>query len=131
MKRLFSSLPKNTITITNNAWKKINDIIKKSNTMGMLFSVKSGGCNGFNYSFETINSKNMDIFDNKPQPNFVTKNSNTVYIDPISELYLMGTTIDYLEEDYSNGIYESKFVYLPDKNIASSCGCGVSFSPKI
>ena len=131
MKRLFSTLPKNTITITNNAWNKINDIIKKSNTMGMLFSVKSGGCNGFNYSFETINSKNMDIFDNKPQPNFVTKYSNTVYIDPISELYLMGTTIDYLEEDYSNGIYESKFVYLPDKNIASSCGCGVSFSPKI
>ena len=30
-----------------------------------------------------------------------------VYIDPLSELYLIGTTIDYQYEDYQKGIYET------------------------
>ena len=45
-------------------------------------------------------------------------------------MYLLGTTIDYVREDYSENIFESKFVYIPDKNMATSCGCGVSFTPK-
>ena len=53
-----------------------------------------------------------------------------MYIDPMSEMFLLGTTIDYIEEDYQKGIYESKFVYKADKDIATNCGCGVSFSPK-
>ena len=58
-------------------------------------------------------------------------NENTnIYIEPISEMYLIGTTIDYIEEDVNKGIFENKFVYKIDKNIASSCGCGISFTPK-
>ena len=53
-----------------------------------------------------------------------------VYIDPISEMYLHGTTIDYMKEDYSKKIYENKFIYEVDKDLMTSCGCGVSFSPK-
>ena len=45
-------------------------------------------------------------------------------------MYLLGTTIDYVKEDYSKNIFESKFVYIPDKDKATSCGCGVSFNPK-
>ena len=45
-------------------------------------------------------------------------------------MYLLGTTIDYISEDYSKGQYESKFVFNVDKKFASSCGCGISFSPK-
>ena len=51
-------------------------------------------------------------------------------MDPLAELYLLGTTIDYVKEDYSKNIIESKFVYILDKNMANSCGCGVSFNPK-
>ena len=53
-----------------------------------------------------------------------------VYIDPVSEMYLLGTTIDYMKEDYSKKIYENKFIYEVDKNLMTSCGCGISFSPK-
>ena len=131
MYRFLSTISKYPINITDKAWNKIGDIIGKSQSKGMLFSISSGGCNGFNYSFNIIDEKNNDIFDNKIKPNLIENKSSKVYIDPMAEMYLIGTTIDYIEEDYSKGIYESKFVYKADKNIATNCGCGVSFSPKI
>ena len=45
-------------------------------------------------------------------------------------MYLLGTTIDYINEDYKNGIYESKFKFDIDKDLMTTCGCGISFSPK-
>ena len=52
----------------------------------------------------------------------------TFTIDPVSEDLLVGTTIDFQEEDYERGIFSSKFTFTPDKDLASACGCGVSFS---
>ena len=46
-------------------------------------------------------------------------------------MYLIGTTIDYESEDFEKGRFESKFTFTPDKDFATSCGCGVSFNPKI
>lgn len=127
--RHFSTkINKAPITITNNAWNKIISIIEKSNGKGMLFSAIGGGCNGFNYNLELIDKNiipsKIDSFSN------INKNNAYVYIDPLSELYLIGTTIDYQNEDYSKNIYESKFLFLRDKNEVSTCGCGVSFLPK-
>ena len=35
----------NPVRITNSAWNKINNILKKSNNnLGFLYSVSSGGC---------------------------------------------------------------------------------------
>ncbi len=48
----------------------------------------------------------------------------------MGEFLLLGTTIDYIHEDYLNGVFENKFVFIPDKTLASSCGCGISFTPK-
>ena len=45
-------------------------------------------------------------------------------------MYLIGTTIDFINEDFNKGIFESKFIYNIDKKLASSCGCGISFTPK-
>ena len=45
-------------------------------------------------------------------------------------MYLLGSTIDYINEDFSKKIYESKFIYEIDKNLMTTCGCGTSFSPK-
>jgi Fe-S cluster assembly iron-binding protein IscA len=52
-----------------------------------------------------------------------------VYVDPMSEMYLLGTTIDHVKEDYANGQYESKFIFEVDKELLSTCGCGTSFTP--
>ena len=46
-------------------------------------------------------------------------------------MFLLGTVIDHVSEDYSKGRYESKFLFKVDPKLASSCGCGISFSPKI
>ena len=123
IKRFISTLSKQPINITEPAWTKIKDIINANNSKAMLFSAKGGGCNGFNYNLETINEeiKNSSLLEN---------DNYKVFVDPITEMYLLNTTIDYIKEDYNKGIFESKFVYIPDKDLATSCGCGVSFSPK-
>ena len=37
-----------------------------------------------------------------------------LFVDPLAEMYIIGTTIDYINEDINNGIFESKFVYNVD-----------------
>jgi Fe-S cluster assembly iron-binding protein IscA len=61
----------------------------------------------------------------KRKASIVSNETTNIFIEPLSEMYLLGTTIDYVEEDISNGIFENKFVYKIDKNIASTCGCGI------
>lgn len=48
-------MSKNIITITSLAVKQLKEILKKENSKGILFSVKGGGCNGFEYKFEGVN----------------------------------------------------------------------------
>ena len=121
---------KNIIHITKNAWLKMESIIQNtSNKKGFIFGVTSGGCNGFNFDLK-LADKNKIIQLRKQKPTCMQNNNVEIIIDPISEMYLLGTTIDYVKEDYSKGIFENKFVYNIDKKIASSCGCGVSFMPR-
>tara|TARA_Y100000816_G_scaffold275979_1_gene244703 strand:- start:258 stop:665 length:408 start_codon:yes stop_codon:yes gene_type:complete len=134
MKRHITTIVKNTpINITETAWKKINNVLDKTkNKQGFLFSATGGGCNGFNYKLNTLSKKEyMNMYKQTKFLNYVKKDNIKVYIDPLSEIYLLGTTIDYIEEDFENNIYESKFKFTPEKNKATTCGCGVSFSPKI
>ena len=117
------------INVTKTAWKKINSICKKSNNNNFLFSVTSGGCNGFNFNLNLLHDNEYKkIIKNKPS--IISNENINIYIEPMSEMYLIGTTIDYIEEDINKRIFENKFVYKIDKNIASSCGCGISFMPK-
>ena len=136
IKRLFSTAKKFPIIVTDNAWDKMSEIIYKKNGFrryyGFLFSVTSGGCNGFNYDFNVIEeNKYKELTNNKKIPTIIEKNNIKIFIDPLAEMYLFGTTIDHISEDYKKGLFENKFVFLPDKNLASSCGCGISFTPKI
>jgi len=133
IQRLFSTTKKFPIIVTNNAWNKMSEIINKKKSIGFLFSVTSGGCNGFNYDFQLMDQYKYDelILNKKINPTTIEKNNIKLFIDPIAEMYLIGTTIDHISEDFSKGLFENKFVFLPDKNLASSCGCGISFTPKI
>ena len=123
-------MSKNIITVTKNAFQKMNSIMKKSNNKnGFLFRIDSGGCNGFNFNLKLMEDKELDKII-KQKPNIIQNEKVKVYVEPLSELYLVGTEIDYLKEDYSKGIFESKFIYNVDKKMASTCGCGVSFTPR-
>jgi iron-sulfur cluster assembly accessory protein len=120
---------KEIIKITHNAWKKIYDITLKSNNNNLLFSATSGGCNGFNFNLKLMKNEDYKVI-KKTKSNYLTNNDVKVFIDPISEMHLIGTEIDYVYEDFNKGIFENKFVFNIDKKISSSCGCGVSFMPK-
>ena len=98
--------------------------------MGFLYSCSSGGCNGFNFE---LNLLNKDYYEKIKDTKFLTILTNEdakLYIDPVSEMYLLGTSIDYIKEDYTKGIYDSKFVFDINKETMSGCGCGISFSPQ-
>jgi iron-sulfur cluster assembly protein len=120
------------ISITKNAWSKIKHIIQIShNNLGFIFSASSGGCNGFNFNLKLLDQQTFnEINKNKLKPTIIQNNNTKLYIDPLSELYLIGSTIDYIEEDYSKGEFENKFIFNVNKDLATSCGCGVSFTPK-
>ena len=120
------------INVTENAWTKISNILKKNNnnTQAMLLDISSGGCNGFNYKFNIINpleNKKISNYSVVISPNNL---SNKIYIDSMAEFYVLGTTIDYIKEDFNKNIFESKFLFTPDNSLTTNCGCGTSFSLK-
>ena len=134
MKRFFSTINNPPIIVKESAWSKIIEISKTQKKINFLFSATSGGCNGFNYKFNILEPGDYeDIYNkhsNKIKPAIIKKDNIKILIDPMSELLLLGTTTDYIYEYYSKGIFENKFIFIPNKDLASSCGCGISFTPK-
>ena len=53
-------MSKKIISVTCSALKQLKQIAKNNNSNGILFSVKSGGCNGFEYKFEPINTSSNE-----------------------------------------------------------------------
>ena len=130
----YMSLKKVGIQVTVNAWQKISEIMKQSkNKYGLLFSSSSGGCSGFNFELGLLDKKTYDSIIKLKYLTVLTEPTSSltkVYVDPISEMHLLGTTIDYIKEDYSKGQFENKFIFEVDKDLLLTCGCGTSFTPK-
>jgi len=134
IKRLFATNIKYPISVTSGAWSKMTSIIERQgkDIFGFVFSASSGGCNGFNYNLKLLNKEdyNTDYHKYSKRLSVMEENNTKLVIDPLSEMYLIGTTIDYINEDFEKGVFENKFIFLADKNMATSCGCGTSFTPK-
>ena len=121
----------NSINITKNAWNKMSQIIRLTkNQYGFLYSASSGGCNGFNFELNLLKEDEYKKIRNNKFYTVLNDKKTNLYVDPLSELYLLGTSIDYVTEDFSSGEFESKFKFGINKELMTSCGCGVSFSPK-
>lgn len=75
--------------------------------------VKGGGCAGFTYVMEFDTPKADD--------NTYTFDDITIIVDPMHELYLAGTEID-----FQQGLNSRGFVYH-NPNASKTCGCGESF----
>ena len=119
------------ISVTKKAWQKMSEIMKQSkNEFGFIYSASSGGCNGFSFKLGLLDKSEHSKISSMKYLTILNKSNTNIYIDPLSEMYLLGTTIDYVNEDYTKGKLESKFVFDIDKDLMSSCGCGISFSPK-
>jgi iron-sulfur cluster insertion protein len=105
------------ITVTDNAFNKIRDLIveEKNTNLALRMSVKGGGCSGFQYEFTFDDNQEEDDF-------VIEKDSIKVFVDSMSAQYLMGAILDYKEEKFN-----SQFV-ITNPEVKGTCGCGSSFS---
>ena len=103
------------ISVTPNAVKKLLEIKEKYQVSYINFTVKSGGCSGFQYVLEPCAKelKDEDIYQEGDLKIKVAKEDTFL---------LLGTEIDW-EDD----IMGQRFVFQnPNSNF--QCGCGKSFS---
>ena len=105
------------LTITENAQKKIADIIAEENNpnLRLRMFIQGGGCSGFQYGFTLDEDKNDDDFE-------VPMGLSSVLIDSMSMQYVEGAEIDYTE-DLSGANFSIK-----NPHAISTCGCGSSFN---
>ena len=105
---------KNLISISSIALSKFKSIIRDNNMKAIRLSLKSGGCNGFEYKLEpTLSLEKGD--------EHFSKDGVNVYICSKSLLFLIGTHID-----WKKNIMGESFVFN-NPNATSKCGCGSSF----
>ena len=104
------------IKLSDNAAERIKLIMSKaeSSTIGVRVGVKSGGCAGMSYVMEYA----KEI---RPNEEIIEDKGVKVLIDPKAIMYLLGTEMDYKQEQFS-----SQFVFK-NPNETERCGCGESF----
>ena len=81
----------------------------------IVFAVKSGGCAGLEYVWDTTDVPSKD--------SLCLDNGYTVSICPKSLLFVLGTRVD-----YTTDMFGQRFTY-DNPNASQGCGCNLSFSP--
>ena len=83
--------------------------------IGVKLSTPRRGCSGLAYSVDYVREETP--FDEK-----IATPGGMFYIDGASVLYLVGSTMDWVEDDFAAG-----FVFQ-NPNAKGACGCGESFT---
>ena len=106
------------VGLTPGAITKVKEILSQQTPLptGLRIAVVGGGCSGFSYhmAFENQVNENSD--------NVYEFEGLKVLVDQMSEMYLEGVEVDYIETLEGAGF---KF---NNPNVKSTCGCGSSFS---
>jgi iron-sulfur cluster assembly protein len=84
-------------------------------TVGVKLSTPRRGCSGLAYSVDYVTEA-------KPFDEKIETPGGTFFVDGASILYLIGSTMDWQEDDFTAG-----FVFQ-NPNAKGSCGCGESFT---
>lgn len=105
------------IIFSDSAANKVFGLIdaEQNEELKLRVYITGGGCSGFSYGF---------VFDeNYKEGDSVVDNNNVrLVVDPMSYQYLIGATVDYLED-----LQGSRFI-IHNPNAKTTCGCGSSFS---
>ena len=83
--------------------------------VGVKLSTPRRGCSGLAYSVDYVTEA-------KPFDEKIETPGGTFYVDGGSILYLIGSTMDWVEDDFAAG-----FVFQ-NPNAKGACGCGESFT---
>jgi iron-sulfur cluster assembly protein len=105
------------LILTPSAEKRIADLMANApeGSIGVKLSTPRRGCSGLAYSVDYVNE--ADPFDEK-----IVTPGGDFYVDGGSILYLIGSTMEWVEDDFTAG-----FVFQ-NPNAKGSCGCGESFT---
>jgi iron-sulfur cluster insertion protein len=105
------------IVFSDSAASRVAQLIKeeKNPALRLRVYITGGGCSGFSYGFAF--DENL-----KEGDSGVNKQGVELVIDPMSYQYLMGSTVDYLED-----LQGARFI-VSNPNAKTTCGCGSSFS---
>ena len=105
------------ITFSDSAANRVAQLIKeeKNPSLKLRVYITGGGCSGFSYGF---------TFDEniKEGDSGVSNQGVQLVIDPMSYQYLVGSTVNYLED-----LQGARFV-VSNPNAKTTCGCGSCFS---
>ena len=105
------------LTLTPSAEQRIADLMAKApeGAIGVKLSTPRRGCSGLAYSVDYVTEA-------KPFDERIDTPSGTLFVDGGSILYLVGSTMDWVEDDFTAG-----FVFQ-NPTATGACGCGESFT---
>lgn len=105
-----------TVTLSANAAKRVNEIAQKLGKPAVLrLSVDGGGCSGFQYRFGLADDIESDDV-------LVSGEGAQLVIDPMSLDLVRGSEVDFVES------LGGKSFRVTNPLAAAGCGCGSSFS---
>ena len=105
------------LALTPAAEARIAELMGKApeGTVGVKLSTPRRGCSGLAYSVDYVHEA-------KPLDERIETPAGPFFIDGASILYLIGSTMDWKEDDFAAG-----FVFA-NPNAKGMCGCGESFT---
>ena len=105
------------VALTAAAEARVTELMSKApaDAIGVRLSTPRRGCSGLAYSVDYVSA--AQPFDEK-----IETPGGTFFIDGASVLYLVGSTMDWVEDDFAAG-----FVF-DNPNAKGACGCGESFT---
>jgi iron-sulfur cluster assembly protein len=105
------------VTLTPGAEARVAELMAGApdDAIGVKLSTPRRGCSGLAYSVDYVS-------DEQPFDEKIVTPGGTLYIDSASVRYLVGSVMDWKEDDFAAG-----FVF-ENPNAKGSCGCGESFT---
>jgi iron-sulfur cluster insertion protein len=104
------------LSLSDTAAKRLAELgATEGHPVMLRVAVYGGGCSGFQYRFELIQSAEADDIR-------IETGGQAAIVDPVSLPFLKGSEIAFVDD-----LAGAQFV-VRNPNAASSCGCGVSFS---
>ena len=105
------------LILTPTAEARIADLMARApeGAIGVKLSTPKRGCSGLAYSVDYVTE--AKAFDER-----IDTPGGTLFVDGGSILYLIGSTMNWVEDDFAAG-----FVF-ENPNAKGACGCGESFT---
>ncbi|MDO7843331.1 HesB/IscA family protein [Sphingomonas immobilis] len=105
------------LNLTPSAEARITALMAKApeGSIGVKLSTPKRGCSGLAYSVDYVSEA-------KPFDERIDTPGGTLFVDGGSIMYLVGSTMNWVEDDFAAG-----FVF-ENPNAKGACGCGESFT---